>query len=154
MSERCKNSGACRWVSYLPLFKISALCGYHGLHTRPEAAEDVGIVTQKLCYGMNCPFSGPNSGPGTWCPSSRTHYWFLVYGSGGYIKTRACATTHTNLVTMKAKMEVEWATMPRYYTCTLCHSFWPCVEAMVATESRNYKHRKVKYPSNFCFTSC
>ena len=126
------------------MLKISALCGYYGLHTRPEAAEDVGRVTQKFCYGMNCPFSGPNSGPRTKCPSSRRH---LDYGSVGYFKTRACATTHMNLVTMMAKMEVEWATMRRYYTCTFCHSFWPCVEAMVATESRNFKHRKVKYPS-------
>ena len=82
MSDRCKNSGACRWVSYLPIFKISALCGYCGLHIRPEDAEDAGMVTKKLCYGVNCPFSGPNSGPGKWCPSSKTHFWFLDYGSG------------------------------------------------------------------------
>ena len=127
-----------RWVSYLPMFKISALCGYYGLHKRSEAAENIGKVTQKLCYEVNCPFSGPNSGLGTWCPSSRSDHWFLDYGTGGYIKTRACATTHINLVTMKAKMEVEWATMPMYYICNTC--------------------RKVQYPfttpESFTFVTC
>ena len=129
------------------MFKISTLSGYYGLHIRPEAADAVGMATQKLCYAVNCPFSGPNSGPGTWCPSSQTNYWFLDYGTGGFIKTRACATTQMNLVTMKAKMEVEWATMPRYYICNTCLSFWPCVDAMVLIESRNFEHRRVKYPS-------
>ena len=103
-------------------------------------------VTQKLSYRVNCPFSGPNSGLGTWCPSSQSDHWFWDYGTGGYIKTRVCATTHMNLVTMKAKMELEWATMPRYYICNTCLSFWPCVEAKVPTESRNFEFRKVQCP--------
>ena len=94
----------------------------------------------------------------TWCPSSLSDHWFLDYGTGGYIKIRARATTHMNLVTMKAKMDVEWATMPRYYICNTCLSFWSCVEAMVPTESRNFEYRKVQYPfttpESFTFVTC
>ena len=50
-------------VSYLLMFKISALGGYYGLHTRPESAENVGKVTQKLCNGVNCLFFWPRFRP-------------------------------------------------------------------------------------------
>ena len=45
------------------MFKISALGGYYGLHTRPESAENVGKVTQKLCNGVNCLFFWPRFRP-------------------------------------------------------------------------------------------
>ena len=39
-----KISGGGKWVLYLPIFKISALCGHHGLYTRPEAEAGVTDV--------------------------------------------------------------------------------------------------------------
>ena len=38
----------CKWVLSLPKFKISALCGHHGLHTRPKAVTKVSDVDGPL----------------------------------------------------------------------------------------------------------
>ena len=136
-----------KWVLYLPIFKFSALCGRHGLYTRPEA--EAGVTDVVLGHG------GP------------LHLHLGLHGDKVYVGggTSSGLDIAPSTIIQKPvvwpwwgapcpKAEI-WARKGAIHSITqflsdfanIFRSFWPFMEAILAIESRNFDHRKVWYPS-------
>ena len=143
-TTRCKNFRACTLPSYV--WNFCSLWPPWS-HTRPKAvAEGTGVV------------------PGHGGP---LHLHFGLHGDKVHVGGGTSSGLNIAPITIVQKpVACPWwgAPCPRVWIwarkgaihsitqflsdhANIFRSFWPCVEAIVATESRNFEHRKVWYPS-------
>ena len=63
----------------------------------------------------------------------------LDYGIWGYVEAKACATPHSNVESLKASVDREWAAMPEAYVVKTCRSFRRRLEAIIASNGGHFE---------------
>ena len=74
----------------------------------------------------------------SWTPSS-PDLNPLDYGVWGEIETKACASPHPNVQSLKAAVEREWDNMSIHFVKKTCVAFRPRIEAMLEAEGGHFE---------------
>ena len=108
-----------------------------GGRTEVSTKEDLGRMPRKLSILRSENLA--DFWPSHFWPPSSPDCAPLDYGIWGFIESKACATPHPNVDSLKASVEREWAEMPEDYVIKVCRAFRPRVEAMVECDGSHFE---------------